>query len=73
MPDLSPLSNLLTAGCPLTIVIAAYYAIKAVVYLAAGIVAMHTEEDKRRDACLEMMRITSLTWPRPSRRRGVLK
>ena len=54
----------------LYLAIAVYYAVKAVILLAAGTVAMRTDKGKRRKACLKIMRIVSPGWPWPSRSSG---
>ena len=59
----APFSYLATAARPLAIVIVVYYAVKAAILLGAGAVAMHTENDKRRETCLELVRIISRGWP----------
>lgn len=59
------LPYLSTVGHPLAIALTAYYGIKAVILLAASIVAMCTKDDDRRQACLQIAQLASrgLPWP----------
>jgi hypothetical protein len=59
--------DLAAVGRPLVIILAAYYGAKTVIFLAAGAVAMHTDDHKRREACVEIVRIVCRGWPRPGR------
>lgn len=59
------LPYLAAVGHPLAITVTVYYGIKAVVFLAAGTVAMCTKDDKRREACVEIVRIVCRGWPWP--------
>jgi hypothetical protein len=61
------LAYLAVVGHPLMIVLIVCYTARTVVFLAASIVAMHTENDNRREACLELAEMTSRRrhWPRP--------
>jgi hypothetical protein len=61
------MSYLAAAGHPLAFMITLYYGVKAAVFVAAGTVAMCTTDDKRRDACLEIVRIVCRGWPWPPR------
>ncbi len=70
MSDPSYLPYLAILGRPMAIIVTVYYAIKAAVLLAAGTVAMCTGNDKRRQACLEIMRIVCPGWPRLPRPPG---
>jgi hypothetical protein len=54
-------------GHPLTIAIALYYAIKAVIFLVAATVAICTKDEKRRAACLVIVRAVCRGWPWPTR------
>jgi hypothetical protein len=56
------LSYLTTVGRALAITATVYYGIKAVLLLAAGIVAMCTKDEKRREACVEIIRIVCQGW-----------
>src|SRR5690348_9437546 len=67
MFDPSYLPYLALFGRPLVIAFTLYYVVKAVVLLAAGTVAMHTDNDKRRETCLEIMRIVCPGRPWPPR------
>jgi hypothetical protein len=62
-PELLP--YLAGVGRPLAIIITAYYAIKAVIFLFASTVAVCTKDGDRREACLEIMRIVCRGWPWP--------
>jgi hypothetical protein len=64
------LPHLTAVGRPLAILFAVYYAIKTVVFLAASTVAMCTKDEKRRKACVELVRIVCRGWPRPPRLPG---
>jgi hypothetical protein len=57
-------------GRPLAITVTVYYGIKAALFLAAGTVAMCTKDDKRRDACVEIVRVVGRGWPWPPRLPG---
>jgi hypothetical protein len=59
------------AGRPLAVAVAAYYAIKAVIFLLAAIVAICTKDEKRRSACIEIVRAVCRGWPWPSRLSGL--
>jgi hypothetical protein len=61
------LPYLAAVGHPLALTVTAYYGIKAAVLLAAGTVAMCTKDDKRREACVEIVRIVCRGWPWPPR------
>ena len=50
---------------PLAITVTVYYGIKAVVLLAASIVAMRTENEGCRKACVEIVGIVCRGWPWP--------
>jgi hypothetical protein len=67
-PELLP--YLAAVGRPLAITVTAYYAIKAAIFLLASTVAVCTKDEKRREACLEIMRIVCRGWPWPSRLPG---
>jgi hypothetical protein len=56
---------LTAVGRPLAITVIVHYGIKAVVLLAAAIVAMRTENDARRSAGVEIVRIVCRGWPWP--------
>jgi len=63
-------SYLALVGRYLAVATVLYYAIKAAILLLAGIVAVFTRDDKRRDACLEIVRIVGRGWPWPPRLPG---
>jgi len=67
MPDYSALA---VVGHPLVITLIVCYTAKTVCYmvrmgvlLAASIVAIHTANDNRREACLKLAEITCRRWP----------
>jgi hypothetical protein len=62
-PELLPYLG--SVGRPLAITVTAYYAIKAAIFLLASTVAVCTKDEKRREACLEIIRIVcrGLPWP----------
>ena len=64
------LSNLALASRPLAIIVAAYYAIRATIFLLAATVAICTKDEQRRGACLEIVRIMCRGWPRLPRLPG---
>jgi hypothetical protein len=64
-PGLLP--YLVDIGHPLAVTVTVYYGIKAAVFVAAGTVAMCTKDDKRREACVEIVRIVCRGWPWPPR------
>jgi hypothetical protein len=52
------------------ITVTTYYAVKAVTFLLAVTVAVCTGDPKRRDACIEIIRIMCRGWPWPPRLPG---
>jgi hypothetical protein len=55
---------LINVGRPVAFAVTVYFSVKAAILVTASTVAMHTEDDKRREACLELARIVSRGWPR---------
>jgi len=66
-------SYLAPAGHFLAVVAILYYAIKTVILLLAGSVAISTKDEGRRAACLEIVRVVGRGWPWPSRSPGLRK
>jgi hypothetical protein len=60
-------SYLAQAGRFLAVAGILYYTIKAVILMLAGIVAIFTRDEQRREACLEIVRTVSRGWPLPPR------
>jgi hypothetical protein len=60
-PELLP--YLAGVGRPLAITITAYYAAKAAIFLLATMLAICTKDEKRREACLEIVRNVCRGWP----------
>jgi hypothetical protein len=60
-PGLLP--YLLTTSRPLALVVIMYYAVRATVFLLASVVAIYTKDERRRKACLEIVRAVSRGWP----------
>jgi hypothetical protein len=58
------------AGQFLGAVAVLYYAIKALILLLTATIAIFTKDDKRREACLEIVRAVSRGWPWPPRLPG---
>jgi hypothetical protein len=58
------------AGRYLAVAVVLYYAIKAVILLLAGSVAIFTKNEGRREACLEIVRTVGRGWPWPPRLPG---
>jgi hypothetical protein len=61
LADLLP--YLAIVGRPMAITISAYYAIRTVVFLVVTVVAVCTKNDKRREACLQIVQAVSGGWP----------
>jgi hypothetical protein len=59
------LPSLADVGRPLAITVTVYYAIKAVVFLLATTVAISTKDEKRRQACVQIVQAVSRGWPLP--------
>jgi hypothetical protein len=59
------LPYLTAAGRPLVITFTVYYAVKAAVFLLATVVAICTRDEKRREACVQIVEAVSRGWPLP--------
>jgi hypothetical protein len=57
-----PVSYLTVVGRPLAAAVAVFYVVRAVVFLVAGMVAVCTKNDNRREACVEIVRVMCLGW-----------
>jgi hypothetical protein len=65
MPD--RLAYLAAISQPLMITLIVNYAVKALVFLVASIVAIRTKDDQRRDTCVKLAKMSSLSRPWPHR------
>jgi hypothetical protein len=61
MPNYS--AYLVVVSNPLVITLIVCYMVRMVVFLAASTVAMHTENENRREACLKLAEMTCRWWP----------
>ena len=58
------------AGRYLAVAAVLYYAIKAVILLLAGTVAIFTKDEKRGQRCVQIVQAVSRGWPWPPRPPG---
>jgi hypothetical protein len=63
-------SYLALAGQYRAVAAVLYYAIKAVILLLAGTVAIFTKDEKRGQRCVEIVRTVGRGWPWPPRLPG---